>query len=178
MLLQVSLSFFASGNTNINTGVADMTLGGLEATETIFMNQTDPDGKPMGLLPKIILVPTALKAKSMALCSAQSNNVLITGASATLSSVNVFAGRFMVESSPYISNSSYTGNTAVGWWMLADPAESAVIEIAALNGRIEPIVETADAEFNTLGVQLRGYSDIGVNQQEYRAGVYADGGSS
>ena len=177
-LLQVSTNFFASGNININTGVADMTLGGLEATETIFMNQTDPDGKPVGLMPKIILVPTALKAKAKALCSADSNNVLITGASSTFSAVNVFAGRFMVESSPYISNSSYTGYTSTGWWMLADPGESAVIEIAGLNGRIEPIVETADAEFNTLGVQMRGYSDVGVNQQEYRAGVYADGGSS
>lgn len=173
----VAASFFAAGNSNINTGVADMTLGGLEATETIFLNQTDPDGKPLGLMPAIVLVPTAIKAKANALINPQSS-VLITGASSTLPAANVFAGKFKVLSSPYISNSSYTGNTSTGWWMLADPNECAVIEIAALNGKVEPTVETADADFNVLGIQMRGYSDIGVNEQEKRGGVYADGGSS
>ena len=175
-LALVGASFFASGNININTGVADMTIGGLKATETMFMNQTNPDGTPLGLMPAILLVPTALKAEATALMDAQSQ--LITGASSTISNANPFRGRFRVESSPYISNSSYTGYTSTGWWMLANPADCPVIEIAALNGRIEPTVETADAEFNVLGVQMRGYSDVGVKRQEYRGGVYADGGSS
>lgn len=176
LLALVGASFFATGNSNINTGVADMTIGGLKATETIFMNQTNPDGTPLGLEPAIILVPTALKSDAKALTDPMSQ--LITGASSTLSNANPFRGRFRVESSPYISNSSYTGYTSVGWWMLANPADCPVIEIAALNGRIEPIVETADAEFNVLGVQMRGYSDVGVKRQEYRGGVYADGGAS
>lgn len=176
-LAGVSTSFFASGNANINTGVATMTIAGLDATETIFMNQTDPDGKPVGFTPRILLVPSALKNAALAI--ANPNSLLITGAtSVTQANTNVFAGRFRVESSPYISNASYTGNTAVGWWMLADPMDEAVVEIAALNGRVEPIVDTADAAFNALGVQMRGYCDIGVAMQEYRAGVYADGGAS
>lgn len=175
----VGASFFAAGNNNLNDGVADMTIGGLAATETKFLNQTDPDGKPLGIMPKIVLVPSALKATATALLDPQrGSSVLVTGASATIPNANVFNGRFQLESSPYISNSSYTGNTAVGWWMLADPNECPVIEIAALNGRVEPIVETADAAFNVLGVQMRGYSDIGVNEQEFRGGVYADGGAS
>jgi hypothetical protein len=172
----VGASFFASGNTNINTGVATMTLAGLAATETIFMNQTDPDGKPVGFTPRIIVVPPALKADAIALTDAQS--MIVSGNSAGQSNVNPFRGRFRVESSPYISNSSYTGYTSVGWWLLADPNDEAVIEIAALNGRVEPTVDTADASFNVLGVQMRGYCDIGVADQEYRAGVYADGGGS
>lgn len=175
-LALVGASFFATANANINTGVADMTIGGLKATEVIFMNQTNPDGTPHGMEPAILLVPTALKAEAKALTDPMSQ--LITGASSTLSNSNPFRGRFRVESSPYISNSSYTGYTSAGWWMLANPNDMAVIEIAALNGRIEPIVEAADAEFNVLGVQMRGYSDVGVKRQEYRGGVYADGGSS
>ncbi len=173
----VTANFFASGNSNINTGVADMTIGGLAATETIFMNQTNPDGTPLALMPAIVLVPTALKATATALLNSQ-GSVLITGASSTIPNANVFQGRFRVESSPYISNSSYTGATSTAWWMLANPSELAVIEIVALNGRVEPTVDTADANFNVLGVQMRGYSDVGVNLQEYRAGVHADGGSS
>ena len=169
-------AFFTSGRNNVNTGVADMTIGGLTATETIFMDQTDPDGKPLGIMPSILLVPTPLKAAAIALTDPQSQ--LITGASATLSNVNVFRGRFLVVSSPYMSNTSYTGYSAAAWYMLASPSDLPVIEIAALNGRVEPVVETADADFNVLGVQMRGYSDVGVTKQEYRAGVRADGGAS
>ena len=168
-------SFFTSGRNNVNTAVADMTVGGLQATETIFMDQTDPDGKPLGIMPSILLVPTALKSSASTLMA---SDKLITGASATIGEANPFAGRFRVESSPYMSNSSYTGYSAAAWYMLADPNEMPVIEIAALNGRVEPVVETAEAEFNVLGIQMRGYSDVGVALQEYRAGVRADGGSS
>jgi hypothetical protein len=139
------------------------------------MDQTDPDGKPLGLMPAILVVPTALKVPANTLMRSER---LITGASTTIGEANPYAGRFRVESSPYMSNASYTGYSAAAWYMIADPAEMPVIEIAALNGRVEPVVETADADFNVLGVQMRGYSDVGVTKQEYRAGVRADGGSS
>lgn len=169
-------AFFTSGRNNVNEGVADMTIGGLDATETIFTNQTDPDGKPLGLTAKILLVPTALKNKALALVDPLSR--VQSGNTAGQPDVNVFAGRFRVESSPYMSNSAYTGYSAAAWYMLADPMDMPVIEIAALNGRVEPIVETADADFNVLGIQMRGKSSVGVNLQEYRAGVRADGGAS
>lgn len=169
-------AFFTSGNANVNTGVADMTSGGLAATETIFMNQTDPDGNPMLTQPAIILVPTALKHAARTLMESE---LLIDGTgTAVQGNKNTWMGRFRVESSPYLSNSAYTGNSAVAWYMLADPNDIPVIEIAALNGRIEPTVETADADFNVLGVRMRGYSDIGVELQEPRGGVRADGGAS
>lgn len=177
-LALVGASFFASGNANINTGVADMTVGGLDATEVIFMNQTDPDGKPLGISPKIVLVPTALRNKADILMTSQFTGAQVTTLATGPGVDNPFRGRFRVESSPYISNSSYTGYTSTAWWMLADPNELPVIEIVALNGRVEPVVETADAEFNVLGVSMRGYSDVGVKRQEYRGGVHADGGSS
>lgn len=169
-------SFFHSNYSNVNTGVADMTIGGLEATETIFLSLTDPNSKPLGIMPQILLVPTALRAAAMTLMASE---LVIDGSStARQGNANIYRGRFRVESSPYMHNTSYTGYSAAAWYMLADPAEMPVIEIAALNGRVEPIVETADAEFNVLGVQMRGYSDVGVNLQEVRGGVRADGGSS
>jgi hypothetical protein len=44
-----------------------------------------------------------------------------------------------------------------------------------LNGRQTPIVETADADFNTLGIQMRGYHDFGCALQEFRGGVKSIG---
>lgn len=169
-------NFWHTSNANVNTAVADMTIGGLAATEVIFMNQTDPDGKPLGLEPKILLVPPALKNAAIALMDPQSK--VITGASATMSDSNTFRGRFTVESSPYLANTSYTGYDAAAWYMLADPQDMPVIEIVALDGRVEPMIETADADFNVLGTQLRGHNHVGVRAQEPRGGVRADGGSS
>lgn len=168
-------AFFTVARGNANEGVANMTVGGLTATEVLFMNQTDPDDKPLGLMASILLVPTALKVPANTLMRSER---LITGADTTIGDANPYAGRFQVESSPYMSNASYTGYSAEAWYMLANPAEMPVVEIAALNGRVEPVVETADADFNVLGVQMRGYSDVGVSMQEYRAGVRADGGES
>jgi hypothetical protein len=169
----VGTSFFAGGNSNLLDGVATVTLAGLTRADTLFMNQTNPDGTPLGLMPAIMIVPTALKTTALQLMTSEK----IKG-DADEPDGNVWRGRFRVESSPYISNSAYTGNTTAGWWLIADPQELPLIAIAALNGRVEPTVETADADFNVLGVQMRGYSDVGVNFQEYRAGIYADGGTS
>lgn len=171
-------SFFTSGTNSVNTGVADMTVGGVDATEVIFNNQTDPDGKPLGVMAEILLVPTALKNKAITLNTSEWAAAGATTYATAPGSGNPFQGRFRIESSPYMSNSSYTGYDAAAWYMLANPAVMPVIEIVALNGRVEPTVETADAEFNTLGVQMRGYADIGCSKQEYRGGVRADGGSS
>lgn len=168
-------TFFESDKKNIATGVSDMTIGGLTNAETVFMDQTDPDGKPLGVNAAILLVPTALKVPANTLMRSEK---IVSGAGGPLGEANPYAGRFSVESSPYMSNSTYTGYSASAWYMLADPAELPVIEIAALNGRVEPVVETADADFNVLGIQMRGYSDVGVKKQEFRAGVRAAGTAS
>ena len=175
-LNNATTSWFHSTNNNVNTGVADMTVGGLSATEKIFMDQVDYDSKPLGIMPAILVVPTALKTSARTLMTSE---LLIDGtATATQGNKNPWTGRFRVESSPYMSNSSYTGYDAAAWYMLADPNDLPFIEIVALNGRVEPVVESADAAFNVLGVEMRGYSDIGVRKQEKKAGVRADGGSS
>lgn len=165
-----------TGNSNLNSGAADVTIAGLTATELLFLNQVDPQGLPLGVMPKIVLVPNALKAAMAALLHPQSQ--LITGSDVTKSNVNVFAGRFQLESSSYLSNANYSGYSPQEWYMLADPNELSTIEIAALNGKVEPTVETADADFNTLGIQMRAFGDVGVNLQEFRASVLADGNAS
>jgi len=43
-----------------------------------------------------------------------------------------------------------------------------------LNGQQAPVIESADADFNTLGVQFRGYHNFGCSMSEYRASVAAE----
>jgi len=169
-------AFFTTQRKNVNEGVANMTVGGLAATETIFKQQVDPDGNPLGVSPAILLVPTPLHSAARTLMTSER---LIDGTSTNAQGdANIFRGRFRVETSPYMENTLYTGNSPAAWYMLADPNDMPVIEIVALYGRVEPVIETADADFNVLGVQMRGYSDVGVELQEYRGGVRADGGES
>jgi hypothetical protein len=163
-------TFFTAARTNVSTATGALTTAGLAATETIFMSLTDPDGLPLGVSPKILLVPTAQKTTALQLMTSENLKGSTDGPDG-----NVWRNRFRVESSPYMHNSTYTGYSALAWYMLADPAELPVIEIVALNGNVMPVVETADADFNVLGIQMRGYSDVGVALQEYRGGVRADG---
>ncbi len=168
--------FYAAGHNNLNTAAADVTVAGLDATFTLFKNQLDPNSKPLAIEPKIWAVPTAQYGAALRLMNSE---LLIDGTSTGLGgNANIWRGRFEVVTSPYMSNSSYTGYSTSANYLMADPNDLPAFVIPALNGRIEPTVETADADFNTLGIQMRGYSDVGVAEFEYRAAVKADGGSS
>jgi hypothetical protein len=88
---------------------------------------------------------------------------------------NPHQGKFRVEVSRYLSNSQYTGNSAKAWYLLAEPTDLPAIEVAFLNGLGAPTIETADADFNVLGVQMRGYHDFGVALQDPRGGLKSKG---
>lgn len=167
-------SFFTTGNANVSTGGGSV-LGfdGLKAAEIKFMNQTDPDGQPLGIMPAILLAPPTLASTARTLMQSQG---LIDGtATAAQGSTNIWAGKFRPETSPYMENVAYTGYSAAAWYLLADPNDLSVIEVCFLNGRETPVIETADADFNSLGIQMRGYHDFGVAKQEPRAGVRSAG---
>ena len=46
---------------------------------------------------------------------------------------------------------------------------------AFLNGNESPTIETADADFSVLGIQMRGFHDFGVSLQDPRGGVKSNG---
>jgi phage major head subunit gpT-like protein len=168
-------TFFTAGRNNVSTGAGSaLSLAALDTANQKFMGQTDPDGYPLGVMPKILLVPTALEVTAKTLMS--STNV-VSGATTTpgTPSTNVWAGAFRVVSSPYMSNSSFTGYSAAAWYLLADPNDLPVIEMRFLNGQESPTVESVDTDPGMLGVAFRGYHDFGPALQEYRAGVRSAG---
>ena len=172
-------TFFAAGNSNYQSGVtvgtndSRLNTEGLTRGETLFLNQTDPDGYPVAITPRVLLVPNALSVTANQLMV--STELRDTTASTNYMTSNPHAGKFRVVRSSYLGNSSYTGYSVAAWYLLADPMDLAVVEVAFLNGRDVPVVESADADFNTLGVQMRGYHDFGVAKQEYRAGIKSKG---
>ena len=167
-------AFFAAGNNNFISG-ADTVLGidGLTKAEVTFMDQVDSAGKPLGVMPAILLVPTSLSAVGSQLF--KSMELRDNGSSAKYPVSNPHQGKFRVEVSRYLSNAAYTGNSSKAWYLLAGAEDLPVIEVAFLNGQEAPTIETAEQSFNRLGIQMRGYHDFGVALQDPRGGVKAKG---
>jgi hypothetical protein len=168
-------AFFAAGNNNYLNGAGSvLSINGLTAAETTFNNQVDAEGKPIGIAPAIILVPTALNAIGTQLFKATEIRDNTTNRSA-YPTANPHQGKYQVQFSRYLSNTRYPGASSTAWYLLADPADLPVIEVAFLNGQEAPTIQTAEADFNVLGIQMRGYHDFGVALQDPRGGVASAG---
>jgi hypothetical protein len=138
-----------------------LSISSLRTATSSYRKLTDPDGNPLGITPQILMVPPELEITADELMG---STVLITGENATRGNVNVFAGRFRVVSSAYLTS----GTT---WWLMANPAELPAMEVAFLNGQRLPTVQQAEADFNQLGIQVRGHFSYGVAKAEAR-GAY------
>ena len=167
-------AFFAAANKNFFSGATTaLSIDGLTLGEVAFMDQVDSDGKPIGIMPAILLVPTALSAVGTQLY--KSMELRDTTSSTKYPIANPHQGKFRVEVSRYLSNARYTGNSSKAWYLLADPNDLPLIEVAFLNGQESPTIETAEADFSVLGIQCRGVHDFGVALQDPRGGVKAKG---
>lgn len=151
-----------------------LTIDGLTAAEVHFGEQTKPNGRPLGIPASILLVPTALKVPAQLLMTSLQVNETTT-ANKPKPAANPHVGKFEVVSSSYLSNTSFAGASSKAWYLLADPNRLPAIEVAFLNGVDRPTVEQADADFNTLGVQFRGYIDFGVREQDHRGALKVKG---
>jgi len=167
-------AFFVAGNKNFISGAdTALTIDGLTKAEVAYYDLVDADGKPIGTMPTILLVPTALSAIGTQLY--KSLEMRDNTASARMPINNPHAGKFRVEVSRYLGNSNYTGNSTKAWYLLSDPNDLPLIEVAFLNGQEAPTIETATADFNVLGVQMRGYHDFGASLQDPRAAIKSKG---
>lgn len=168
-------AFFHADHANYVEGAdTALTVDGLTDAEVKFGLQTKPNGKPLGMPASILLVPTALKVPAeMLMKSVQLNET--TTANKAKPSTNPHVGKFDVVSSVYLSNASFTGASSKAWYLMADPNRLPAIEVAFLNGVDRPTVEKTDADFNTLGIQFRGYIDFGVREQDHRGALKMKG---
>jgi len=128
----------------------------LKTAATGFRKLKNADNNPLGVPPSVLLVPAELE---VAAAEAMSSSLLITGSDTVRGNANVFAGRYRVVSSSYLSS-------ATTWWLAADPRAVPAMEVAFLNGQRQPMVESADADFNTLGIMVRGHWSWGVAKAE------------
>lgn len=168
-------TFFSSGNGNVSTGAGSaLGLAGLKAADGVFATIKDPDGELMGTTPVILLVPSALRGDAWTLVNSSDTNATTT-ADKPIGTRNPYTGKFKAVDSPYLQDSTLTGYSSTAWYLLADPNDVPVIEVVFLFGRELPLVESTEADFNQLGLQVRGVHDFGAELQEFRGGVRSAG---
>ena len=167
-------TFFTTARGNYFEGASSaLGIDSLTTAEQMFMDQTDPDGNPLGVTPAILLTPNSLATVGRQY--ANDAEIRDTTTSKKYTTSNPHAGKFKAVRSSYLNNANIANGSANHWFLLADPEDMPLIEMVFLNGRQEPIVEAAQADFDTLGVQMRGYHNFGASKQEYRAGVRSKG---
>jgi hypothetical protein len=149
----------------LNNGETSLSIDGLTAAELAFSKQERSAGRALGIPAKILLVPSSLKVAAETLMKSLTVQVT-TEKNKTEPTINPHAGKYEVVSTPYLSSAAFPGNSATAWYLFADPLRLAALEVAFLGGQNRPTVERADADFNILGVQFRGYIDFGVKEQD------------
>ena len=159
-------TFFHNTHSNILTGDnTNLSIDSLTAAEIKFGEQTKPNGRPLGVTPSILLVPTALKVIAELLMKSTTLNETTD---VPKPNANPHTGKYQIVSSTYLGNGSFDGASGKAWYLMADPNRLPALEVAFLGGMDRPTIERADADFNTLGVQFRGYIDFGVREQDHR----------
>ena len=138
-----------------------LAIGSLKTAAASYRKLKDGDGNPLGISPAMLLVSPENEITAAELMS---GSLLITGENATRTNVNVLAGRYQVVASSYLSSAST-------WWLVANPGELPAMEVAFLQGQRTPTVQQAEADFDTLGIQVRGHFSFGVAKAESK-GAY------
>ena len=175
ILLANAGSFFSTGNNNYFEGAGTtLQISQLTVAEQKFLDQTDQDGDPVLITPAILLVPTALKVTAQQLMVETRVNETTTTDTPSPAN-NPHAGKWRPEVSPFLNGQGISGQSATAWYLLGDPRDVPILEIAYLNGRQTPFIESSDADFEVLGTQWRGYFDFGVALQDKRGGVKSKG---
>jgi hypothetical protein len=164
-------AFFSTDHKNFVTGAeTELNVKGLTKAELEFSKQERSEGRPLGIPAKILLVPSSLKVAAEMLMKSLTLNET-TKENEPKPVVNPHAGKYEVVSTPYLSSVAFTGHSATAWYLFADPLRLPAIEVAFLGGQDRPTVEQADADFNILGVQFRGFIDFGVKEQDWRGAL-------
>lgn len=179
-LLGAPGTFFHTDNGNIITGAAASAFGetGLTNANTAFRKQKAGPGskakdqRPINIQPEILLVPPELEVRAQILTGSAE---IRPGGGADRGDLNPWRGRYRVVSMPHLSDSSYAGNSATAWYLLANPNRLPAIELLFVAGRREPRVERFPLPGQQLGIGIRGYLDFGCELMDPKGILKATG---
>ena len=173
-------ALFCNAHKNLLSGAnSALSADSLKKAIQLFTDQVDSDGQPINVEPSILLVPTSLKFLAAELT--QGTTLIMSGGADNVvrPAINVLADENLkIVSSPYLSNSKYTGSSEASWYLFGKPGVVDTFEIGYLKGKRTPTVERGDLDFNVLGIWFRVFFDIGIREQDHRGMVKATGSAA
>lgn len=174
-------TLFTSGRGNYITGATttlltdmvglQLALDAFDALRTPTADGSKVVGGLMGGSPTVLLTPGGAIFSKAEQIYKNSN----LGSGTANADANIFSGRYKPVKSVFLNDSTITNYSATGWYLLRDPGAGSAVVVSFLDGVETPTVESADADFDQLGIQFRGFHDFGVDQAEYLAGVKSKG---
>jgi len=175
LVLANAASFFGTPNGNYIEGAGTaLSITSLGEAVAKMRQQTDAYGAPAMVSPKYLVVPPELEATADTLYT--STNVVVAGVTdVEKPDGNPYKGKYAPQVVPHLSNSIYSGYSALAWYLFGIPSDVAAFGIAYLNGVENPTVESSMEDFSRLGMQFRGYLDFGVCQIDHRGAVKSKG---
>jgi phage major head subunit gpT-like protein/phage head maturation protease len=133
-----------------------LSLTSLKTATTAFRKLNDPDGNPLGIAPRVLLVPPELEITAAELMTSA---LLISGNTTKEPNANVLQGRYRVVVSNYLTSAST-------WWLAADSVDLPALDVVFLHGQQAPTIEQVAPDYQLLGVAIRGFFDFGVTKSE------------
>lgn len=167
-------NLFSAGNKNLLSGAdSALSVESLQKASRAFMMQKDAGGNPIDIAPRYLLVPPSLKFQAKEIL--KSTSLIAVGATdkSNVTTYNAMAD----ENLELVVSALLEGKNGSdkAWYLMADPQLIDTFEIVYLQGRRAPTVQTAEADFNKLGIQMRVFFDFGIREQDYRGVLKAIG---
>lgn len=168
-------SFFSTGNLNYFEGAATNLQASSLATAIKMLRQMkDAEGNLLDLQPAVLLVPPELEQTALGLLNSTEVARVATGDQLPTGNTLKDIAQLAVE--PRLSDSSFTGSSAVAWYLFSNALNAAVV-VGFLDGNESPTLETfgLDHDIDTLAFGFRVYHDFGCALADYRAAIHSKG---
>lgn len=139
-----------------------LSVANLATAYKLALGITDTNGDYLGAMPNVILASPSNYLTALNIYQSEQ----ITGTSSEKGKNNVMRGLLAPITSQFLGSGT-------DYWLFNSAFP--LVDVAFLNGRTTPVVETAEADFNQLGIQMRCYFDYGAAAGELKAAVYSTG---
>lgn len=164
-------NYIEGGTTNLGTdgvGLGLAVKAFRQRKSPLIAGEEESSRLTLGGRPTKLVVPPELETIADQLYTARNTNAV------KASDVNTHANKYRPIVVNELSDSGYGGGYSSTAFYVFGELDKPVVT-SFLNGKQTPTVESADADFDVLGMQFRGYHDFGSSQSEYMAGVKSKG---
>jgi len=163
-----------AGQTITNVGALPLTIANLETTLTLMSQQTDPQGEAIEIEGVHLVVPPALYLTALSVVGSDIKMYVDSGAAAGVPypTYNVIKDMpIKVHKNPTLKTiDTSSGKVDTTWYLFADPAEGAAVEVGFLRGQEAPeiCIKASDKASTSGGVMSPFSGDFASDKIAYR----------